>query len=60
MTHYGDLCASEHCADLASPGHTLCSGCIADRQAERAAVAREATERTEAHEAEVAAQEPTN
>ena len=60
MTHYGDLCASPYCGDLASPGHSLCTGCLADRQAERAAVERHAVELTEAHEAEVAAQEPTN
>lgn len=54
MTALGDLCV---CGDLALPGHDLCSGCIADRQAERAEVEREAAERTEQHEARVEAQE---
>ena len=54
MTSLGDLCS---CGDLALPGQELCAGCLADRQAERAHVEREAAERTEQHEARVEAQE---
>ena len=59
MTAYGDMCTSPHCGDIASPGHLLCTGCIADRQAERAAVSAAAVVRTAEHEASVEAQETT-
>jgi len=54
MTSLGDLCA---CGDLALPGQDLCSGCLADRQVERAAVVRDVAVRTAEHEALVEAQE---
>ena len=54
MTALGDLCS---CGDLALPGHELCAGCLADRQAERAQVEAEAAARTAAYEARVVAQE---
>lgn len=55
----GDLCSSAHCSDLAQPAHDLCAGCLADLQAERDQVSREAVRLTAEYEAQVAAQEPT-
>ncbi len=58
MTSLGDLCA---CGDLARPGHDLCAGCIADRQAERTLTEKAAALLTAENEARIiAADEVTN
>ncbi len=52
MNSLGDMCDKCH-GDVCHPGHDLCEGCIADRQAERDLTSKAAAAATAENEARI-------